>query len=141
MADRRPLATPFANSPDADPDAVRSFVKQEPPREAVASAAPEPAVERPQQAVRVVQQSERPADTRPQADSRAAAFARTKKKRANGITPVAPVPVTVRLKPEIAGALKRASLERQLDGEKLFTQQDIVENLLEPWLRDQGYLD
>lgn len=38
------------------------------------------------------------------------------------INPVATVPVTVRLKPEIAGALKRASLERQLAGEELFTQ-------------------
>ena len=47
----------------------------------------------------------------------------------------------MRLKPEIAGALKRASLERQLAGEELFTQQDIVENLLEPWLHDQGYLE
>ena len=37
------------------------------------------------------------------------------------------IPVTIGLRPEIAGALKRASLERQLAGEELFTQQDIVE--------------
>jgi hypothetical protein len=59
----------------------------------------------------------------------------------NSITPVAPVPVTVRLRPEVAGGLKRASLERQLSGEEMFTQQDLVETLLEPWLREQGYLD
>ena len=59
----------------------------------------------------------------------------------NSIMPVAPVPVTVRLRPEVAGGLKRASLERELSGEDLFTQQDIVETLLEPWLREQGYLD
>jgi hypothetical protein len=49
--------------------------------------------------------------------------------------------VTVRLRPEIAGALKRASLERQLAGEAPFTQQDLVEQALEPWLRTEGYLN
>jgi hypothetical protein len=99
--------------------------------------------ERPQQVIRVVQQNERPApEPRQPVESRVMSpLARTKKKRASSITPVAPVPVTVRLKPEIGGALKRASLERQLAGEELFTHQDIVENLLEPWLHDQGYLD
>lgn len=141
MAERRPLATPFATSPDADPETIRSFVKQE-PREPAAVAEPVAVAERPQHAVRVVQSNERSApEPRPPAESRLSPLSRTKKKRASSITPVAPVPVTVRLKPEIAGALKRASLERQLAGEELFTQQDIVENLLEPWLHDQGYLD
>lgn len=141
MAERRPLATPFATSPDADPETIRSFVKQE-PREPAPVAEPVAVAERPQQAVRGVQSNERPApEPRPAAESRLSPLTRTKKKRACSITPVAPVPVTVRLKPEIAGALKRASLERQLAGEELFTQQDIVENLLEPWLHDQGYLE
>jgi hypothetical protein len=60
--------------------------------------------------------------------------------KASKVTPVGLIPVTVRLRPEIAGALKRASLERQLAGEELFTQQEIVEEALEPWLREQGYL-
>ncbi len=51
------------------------------------------------------------------------------------------VPVTVRLRPEIASALKRASLERQLNGVSTFTQQDIVEEALLPWLRAEGLLD
>jgi hypothetical protein len=57
------------------------------------------------------------------------------------VTPIGLIPVTIRLRPEVAGALKRASLERQLGGEELFTQQEIVEQALEPWLRDEGYLD
>ena len=57
------------------------------------------------------------------------------------VSPVGLIPVTVRLRPEIAGALKRASLERQLSGEDFYTQQEIVEQALEPWLRQQGYLD
>lgn len=119
MADRRPLASPFATATDLDPDVVRNFVRQESPG---AAPAPEPAAERPPAA-------------------RAAPPPKTKKKRTSGIAPVAPIPVTVRLRPEIAGGLKRASLERQLAGEETFTQQDLVETLLEPWLREQGYID
>jgi hypothetical protein len=54
--------------------------------------------------------------------------------------PVGLIPVTVRLKPEIAAALKRASLERQLAGEEVYTQQDLVELALEPWLKGEGHL-
>jgi len=50
------------------------------------------------------------------------------------------IAITVRLRPEIANGLKRASLERQLAGETLFTQQDMVESALEPWLKQQGFL-
>ena len=60
--------------------------------------------------------------------------------RPSKVAPVGLIPVTVRLRPEIAGALKRASLERQLAGEELFTQQDIVEQALEPWLHGEGLL-
>lgn len=51
------------------------------------------------------------------------------------------VPVTVRLRPEVASALKRASLERQLNGVETYTQQDIVEEALLPWLRAEGLLE
>jgi len=50
------------------------------------------------------------------------------------------IAITVRLRPEIANGLKRASLERQLAGEQTFTQQDMVELALEPWLRREGFL-
>lgn len=138
MAERRPLAAPFSNSPDADPDVIRNFVKQEPREDAEVA---EPLAERPQQAVRVVPNEPRPQMEPRQASESRGIQPRAKKRRMNSITPVAPVPVTVRLRPEVAGGLKRASLERQLTGEEMFTQQDIVETLLEPWLRDQGYLD
>jgi hypothetical protein len=65
---------------------------------------------------------------------------RSKSKKAHRFEPVGLIPVTIRLRPEIAGALKRASLERQLEGEEVFTQQDLVEQALEPWLSTQGYL-
>lgn len=63
-----------------------------------------------------------------------------KKSKTHGVTPVGLIPVTVRLRPEVAGGLKRASLERQLAGEEPFTQQDLIEQLLEPWLRETGFL-
>lgn len=53
--------------------------------------------------------------------------------------PVGLIPITVRLSPEIAGALKRASLERQLAGEEFFSQQEIVDRALTTWLQENGH--
>jgi hypothetical protein len=49
-------------------------------------------------------------------------------------------PLTTRLRADLAGALKRASLERQLAGQEPHTVQEILEEALEPWLRHHGYL-
>lgn len=50
------------------------------------------------------------------------------------------LPLTVRLRADYAAALKRASLERQLQGVLPNTLQDILEEALEPWLREHGCL-
>ena len=50
------------------------------------------------------------------------------------------VPLTTRVRSDFATALKRASLQRQLDGVAPNTLQDILEEALEPWLRSNGYL-
>ena len=50
------------------------------------------------------------------------------------------VPVTTRTRPEVATALKRASLTRQLHGIEPYYVQDIMEEALETWLRTNGYL-
>jgi hypothetical protein len=50
------------------------------------------------------------------------------------------MPLTTRIRSDLASALKRASLERQLAGEKPNTVQDILEQALEPWLKEHGYL-
>ncbi len=63
-----------------------------------------------------------------------------RRRRRSPVIPTGLIPITVRLQPEIAAGLKRASLERQLYGEDIHTQQDIVETALEPWLRNHGYL-
>jgi hypothetical protein len=50
------------------------------------------------------------------------------------------VPFTTRLRSDMAQAIKRASLERQLNGYAPNTVQEILESALEPWLRENGYL-
>lgn len=61
--------------------------------------------------------------------------------RSNALTPIGMIPITVRLPPELAAALKRASLERQLAGADLCTQQDLVARALELWFREHERLD
>lgn len=51
------------------------------------------------------------------------------------------VPLTTRLRADFARALKRASLERQLQGIEPNEVQVILEEALEPWLRTNGYLN
>ena len=44
------------------------------------------------------------------------------------------VPITIRVRPEIGSALKRASLKRQLNGIEPSSMQDIVDEAIEFWL-------
>jgi hypothetical protein len=55
-------------------------------------------------------------------------------------TVIGRMPLTTRIRTDFGTALKRASLERQLSGEKPNTVQDILEEALEPWLKEKGYL-
>lgn len=55
--------------------------------------------------------------------------------------PVSRVPFTTRVRSDFATALKRASLERELNGVFPHTLQDLLEDALEPWLRTNGYLN
>ena len=127
MTARRPL-TAGLNTPDVlNEDLVRAFVKQEP-------VPVDPPKAEPVELSVLVSQPDAPKSSE-SSDSR-----RPKKKSRNNVVPIGLIPVTVRLRPEIAGALKRASLERQLNGESLFTQQELVEQVLEPWLKREGYL-
>lgn len=57
----------------------------------------------------------------------------------NNAFPVGLIPITVRLSPEIAGTLKRISLERQLARADYFSQQEIVERALKAWLHQNGH--
>jgi hypothetical protein len=50
------------------------------------------------------------------------------------------VPLTTRLQPSTAAALKRAGLEQKLRGEQPATVQEIAEEAIQEWLRDNGYM-
>jgi len=50
------------------------------------------------------------------------------------------VPLSTRMRGDFAKALKKASLERQLEGMTPNTLQDILEEAVEPWLKSNGYL-
>jgi len=134
MAERRPLASAVNQFAGADPDQVRAFITQEtkPAASIVKSNADEEGREN---------QEDRKNDfhATPRKPATSAA-PKSPKRKPTRLQPVGLIPVTIRLRPEIAGALKRASLERQLSGEETFTQQDIVENALEPWLESEGYI-
>lgn len=54
--------------------------------------------------------------------------------------PSSRAPVSTRIRVEYAEALKRASLERQLNKMEPSTLQDILEEAIEPWLRTNGYI-
>jgi len=53
---------------------------------------------------------------------------------------VARAPITSKIRADYATALKRASLERQLNGETPNTLQEILEEAVGPWLKTHGYL-
>ena len=133
MVERRPLTAGLKAVPPGatDADVVKSFITQERKPEAKPEEKEEPAVEAKLPPV------ERSTEAFSQAED-----SRNPKRRKGKKSPipVGLIPVTVRLKPEVAAGLKRASLERQLAGEEIYTQQDLVELVLEPWLKGEGHL-
>jgi hypothetical protein len=56
------------------------------------------------------------------------------------LTGVGRVPVGARVRTELAASLKRASLERQLQGIQPNSVQDILEDAIELWLHKHGLL-
>jgi len=54
--------------------------------------------------------------------------------------PIRRVSFSTRMRSEYSEALKRASLERQLNKIEPNSVQDILEEALEPWLRNNGYI-
>lgn len=55
-------------------------------------------------------------------------------------TPFSRSPLSTRIRTDFTEALKRASLERQLNKIEPYTLQDILEEAIEPWLRNNSYL-
>jgi hypothetical protein len=53
---------------------------------------------------------------------------------------VASSPLSTRIRTDFAAALKRASLDRQLNGQEPNTIREILEQAIEPWLKTNGYI-
>jgi hypothetical protein len=53
---------------------------------------------------------------------------------------VARVPISTRMRTDFAEALKRASLQRQLEKIEPNSLTEILEAAIEPWLKDNGHL-
>ena len=53
---------------------------------------------------------------------------------------IARMPLSTRIRSDYFAALKRASLERQLQGKEPSTLIEILEEAIEPWLKSNDYL-
>ena len=137
MAERRSLAAGVEAAPNGvDPHLMRAFINQDPPD--AGQVVPQPADDSIPSSEENPSPGERANSPIARRQPKTVPFKRPK---ASSLHAALLVPVTVRLKPEIADALKRASLQRQLNGIETYTQQDIVEDALTPWLKSEGLLE
>jgi hypothetical protein len=76
----------------------------------------------------------------PQREQEFIQAAKSNATRPAATSPFSRVPISTRIRSEYAEALKRASLERQLNKVEPNTLQDILEQAIEPWLKNNGYI-
>ncbi len=123
MVKRRPLAEGLKSTPKADPEKERAFLSEA----RKAKRAPTTKPTKPKSDVADQATIPLPPASNIQAEQQP--------EQSLGRSPL-----TTRLRSDIGVALKRASLERQLAGQSPHTVQDILEVVLEPWLKSHGYL-
>jgi hypothetical protein len=116
MAERRSLVEGFKGSEEVDKELVEDFVYNRKPKP-----------------VRTPQTHEGDIGAEPNES--------TKEGKEPAANHLGRAPLTIRFRSNIAAALKRASLERQLSGVTPSTLQDILEEAVQPWLRSNGYLN
>ena len=110
-------------SPDVDPVAAEDFINNGTPRSAA----------RPR---------ERKEPMQPAAPTPAPAPAMEQPEAKDGqASHMGRAPLTIRFPTHFAKALKHASLDRQMKGIEPYKLQDILELVVEPWLRTNGYLN
>src|SRR5215207_5864642 len=140
MAERRSLVSGIEEIGGVDPDTARAFIVQErpkaEPKPLPVRVVPDPVPPAPVEGAVEADEDgggERKLPPLPAKKATTAKPAPAKQSPQQRLLATLLVPVTVRLRPEIASALKQASLQRQLNGIENFTQQDIVEAALLPW--------
>jgi len=130
MAERRALIEGLtAIDPDIDPDLAEEFINDGKLRKTAKTSARKPEPTKPAT-------EETPAAPPLPPSVLAAAQVST----TSPLTGVGRVPVGARVRTELAASLKRASLERQLQGIQPNSVQDILEEALELWLHKHGLL-
>jgi hypothetical protein len=124
MAERRTLVEGLDTIESGERTVEEQFVYGKKPRKAEPAETTHPAASKPQ----VVPDAETPMPV-------------SVKPKLTPLTGIGRVPVGARVRTELATALKRASLERQLKGIEPYSLQDILEEALVPWLRTHGYIE
>ncbi|MFO0835771.1 MAG: hypothetical protein U0638_12430 [Phycisphaerales bacterium] len=119
MAERRTLKEGLAATPRIDPTTAREFVYGGKAPAGAANAGSDPG-------------DDHSREQMPKPSGKSKTSARAK--------PVRRARLTTRIRADMAAALKRASLERQLQGVQPSAVQEILEEAIEPWLRTHGYL-
>ena len=127
MAERRALIEGLADAENIDADLAEEFIYNGKPRQAAKSSAAPPEATKP-----ATEETPAPPPL-PQSVVAAAQVSAT-----SPLTGVGRVPVGARVRTELAAALKRASLERQLQGIQPNSVQEIIEESLELWLLKHG---
>jgi hypothetical protein len=129
MAERRALIEGLSEIENIDPKAAEDFINGQKPRKTVKQSP-----RRPKAAPQASEET--PASPPLPASVVAAAQVAT----SSPLTGVGRVPVGARVRTELAAALKRASLERQLQGIQPNSVQEILEDSIELWLHKHGLL-
>ncbi len=129
MAERRALIEGLKNiDPNIDVDMAEEFITAKKPRQSTtATTASAPRTAPPD--------AEKP-PVQPALPSSVLAAAQVS--TSSPLTGVGRVPIGARVRTELASALKRASLERQLKGIQPFAIQEILEEAVELWLLKNG---
>ena len=128
MANRRALIEGLNPDEEIDPDAAEQFISGRKPRPAAKATAPAP---------QAAQRQHNPPPASPALPHSLASASAPTPFHLAGAPRVA---IGARVRPDLAGALKHASLDRQLKGIEPYAVQEILEEALELWLHKHGLL-
>jgi hypothetical protein len=131
MADRRALIEGLKNlDENIDPDLAEEFIYDRNPRKSA---------RKPARAPEITERDDDETHEAPSLPQSVVAAAELSKFRSSPLTGVGRVPIGARVRTELAAALKRASLERQLKGTQPFAVQEILEEAIKLWLLKNGH--
>ena len=138
MADRRSLGEALL-TPDKLAFIQSGLPAKVPATQSVPKIAAEPEVSDEEETAEIPDETVKRTRSRSRGSRRSRAVEPSDPSDLLGLTNVL-VPLTTRLRPKTAAALKRAGLEQRLRGQEPATVQEIAEEAITEWLREAGYL-